>query len=108
MKVVLKCVMVDYGAQSVLILLITMMLELLADNLITVQLVCYLLVFLFFISSTGAVESNTFGKGVWPAHSLYFLCSGSEASLLNCTYYTSTCYYSYDTGIKCEGMLGHH
>ena len=39
MKVVLKCAMVDYGAQSVLILLITMMLELLVDNLITVQLV---------------------------------------------------------------------
>ena len=67
----------------------------------------YLLVFLFFISSTGAVESNTFGKGVWPAHSLYFSCSGSEASLLSCTYYTSTCYYyySYDTGIKCEGII---
>ena len=61
----------------------------------------------FFIFSTGAVESNTFGKGVWPAHSLYFSCSGSEASLLSCTYYTSTCYYyySYDTGIKCEGII---
>ena len=106
MKVVLKCVMVDYGVQSVLIHLVILMLKLPVDNLITVQLVCYLLVFLFFISSTGAVESNTFGKGAWSAHSLYFLCSGSEASLLTCTYYTSTCYYyySYDTGIKCEGI----
>ena len=56
------------------------------------------------LCSAGAVPITTFGKGVGPVHFSYFYCSGSENTLLSCTYYTYlSCYYSYHAGVKCEG-----
>ncbi|XP_019858318.1 PREDICTED: deleted in malignant brain tumors 1 protein-like, partial [Amphimedon queenslandica] len=61
------------------------------------QVVCRQLGF----NSIGADTVNI-GKGFGPVHSSYFICSGSEATLLNCSYYTSFCYYSYHAGVECE------
>uniref|UniRef100_A0A1X7TQF9 SRCR domain-containing protein n=2 Tax=Amphimedon queenslandica TaxID=400682 RepID=A0A1X7TQF9_AMPQE len=61
------------------------------------QVVCRQLGF----TSIGA-ESVNFGKGFGPVHSSYFSCIGSEAALLNCSYYTSFCGYSYHAGVECE------
>uniref|UniRef100_A0A1X7TYN8 SRCR domain-containing protein n=1 Tax=Amphimedon queenslandica TaxID=400682 RepID=A0A1X7TYN8_AMPQE len=47
-------------------------------------------------------ESVNFRKGFGPVHSSYFSCAGSEAALLNCNSYTSSCYYSYYAGVECE------
>ncbi|XP_019861855.1 PREDICTED: neurotrypsin-like, partial [Amphimedon queenslandica] len=61
------------------------------------QVVCRQLGF----TSVGADSINV-GKGFGPLHSSYFNCTGSEAALLNCSYYTSSCYYSYHAGVECE------
>ena len=51
----------------------------------------------------GSTASNSYGKGVGPVHISGVSCSGSENRLLNCRYYTHSCSYSYDAGVKCEG-----
>ena len=63
--------------------------------------------FKMFIYATGASSVyNVFGKSTGLVHSSYFACSGSEISLLNCTYYSySSCYYSHYAGVECEGMI---
>ena len=54
---------------------------------------------------TGAATSSSFGKGPHSDHSSYFYCNGNEKSILSCSDYSiSSCYYSYDAGVKCEGM----
>uniref|UniRef100_A0A1X7UMK1 SRCR domain-containing protein n=1 Tax=Amphimedon queenslandica TaxID=400682 RepID=A0A1X7UMK1_AMPQE len=61
------------------------------------QVVCRQLGF----TSIGA-DSINIGKGFSPVHSSYFTCAGSEATLLNCSYYTHSCSNSYHAGVDCE------
>uniref|UniRef100_A0A1X7VPG7 Deleted in malignant brain tumors 1 protein n=1 Tax=Amphimedon queenslandica TaxID=400682 RepID=A0A1X7VPG7_AMPQE len=53
-------------------------------------------------SIAGSTASNSYGKGVGPVHISGVSCSGNETRLLNCSYYTHSCSYSYDAGVKCE------
>ena len=58
-----------------------------------------------FIVPLGAATSSSFGKGAGPIHFSNFRCSGNEINITSCTHYTSSCYYSYHAGVKCQGMI---
>ena len=49
-----------------------------------------------------------FGQSTGPIHMSNVMCTGTEASITNCTFSTTHfCDHSQDIGIYCQGMLNH-
>lgn len=100
------------GEQYVLHIGVILMLKLCVDSSGIILLLVSIIIIInqaIFLYATGASSVyNNFGKGTGLVHSFRFSCSGSEISLLNCTYYSeSSCsiYFSHYAGVECEGMI---
>ena len=115
-RAVLKCVRIKHGALFVMTSGVLPMPVWFASNLATPDLVSKLLVSLRanitccfkFVDST-AYSNARFGQGSGLIHLDNVACTGTEDSLLSCTYDadTSDCFHSEDAGVSCDPECKH-